>query len=68
MTCTAKSYVATGGMNRRMAGEDFYFLQKLAKTDGVDLRVGKLTYTGGQVIFQLINSLHKGNNLMLVLI
>jgi hypothetical protein len=29
------AYVAAGGMNRRQAGEDFYFLQQLAKTGGV---------------------------------
>jgi hypothetical protein len=29
------AYVAIGGMNRRQAGEDFYFLQQLAKTGGV---------------------------------
>ena len=31
MVCTAKSYTAIGGMNTKEAGEDFYFLQKLAK-------------------------------------
>lgn len=29
---TAESYLAVRGMNRREAGEDFYFLNKLAKT------------------------------------
>jgi hypothetical protein len=29
------AYVAAGGMNRRQAGEDFYFLQELVKTGGV---------------------------------
>ncbi|MFV2071850.1 MAG: glycosyltransferase family 2 protein [Thermoanaerobaculales bacterium] len=29
------AYVAAGGMNRRQAGEDFYFLQELAKTGSV---------------------------------
>ncbi len=33
---TADAYVAAGGMNRRQAGEDFYFLQALAKTSRVD--------------------------------
>jgi len=28
----ASAYVAQGGMNRRQGGEDFYFIQKLAKT------------------------------------
>lgn len=35
MACRAEAYVRTGGMNSRKAGEDFYFLQGLAKTDGV---------------------------------
>lgn len=35
MACTAAAYVAAGGMNRRQAGEDFYFLQALAKTGSV---------------------------------
>jgi hypothetical protein len=33
--CSASAYVKAGGMNRRTAGEDFYFLQQLAKTTGV---------------------------------
>jgi hypothetical protein len=35
MACRASAYVASGGMNRRQAGEDFYFLQQLFKTSGV---------------------------------
>ncbi len=35
MACRSSAYVRCGGMNTRKAGEDFYFLQKLAKTDGV---------------------------------
>lgn len=35
MACRAMAYVRCGGMNSRRAGEDFYFLQKIAKTDGV---------------------------------
>ncbi len=31
MVCTAEAYAAIGGMNRREAAEDFYFLNKLAK-------------------------------------
>lgn len=30
--CRAADYVAQGGMNKRQAGEDFYFLQKLMST------------------------------------
>ena len=35
MACTAEAYVTAGGMNRRQAGEDFYFLQELAKSGPV---------------------------------
>ena len=31
IVCRAGAYAAVGGMNRRRAGEDFYFLQALAK-------------------------------------
>lgn len=31
MACTAEAYVRVGGMVRRQAGEDFYFMQKFAK-------------------------------------
>jgi len=40
--CTAAAYVAAGGMNRRRAAEDFYFLQQLAKTTGVEILSGTL--------------------------
>lgn len=36
MVCTGAAYAAAGGMNRRQAGEDFYFLQQLAKTGRVE--------------------------------
>ncbi len=35
--CLADGYIKAGGMNRRLAAEDFYFLQKLAKTSGIEL-------------------------------
>jgi hypothetical protein len=35
MACTAATYLKAGGMNRRRAAEDFYFLQQLSKTAGV---------------------------------
>lgn len=35
MACRAEAYVAVSGMNKRQAGEDFYFLNELAKTGGV---------------------------------
>ncbi|MFO7830978.1 MAG: glycosyltransferase family A protein [Desulfuromonadaceae bacterium] len=36
MASSAYAYVNCGGMNLRQAGEDFYFLQQLAKTGGVE--------------------------------
>ncbi len=33
MAVKAKEYVRVGGMNRREAGEDFYFIQKLVQSD-----------------------------------
>jgi len=41
MSCTVRGYVAVRGMNRREAGEDFYFLNKLAKLSPV----GKIATT-----------------------
>ena len=35
MACRASAYVRMGGMNNRVAGEDFYFLQQLRRTSGV---------------------------------
>lgn len=35
MVCNLKSYIAVGGMPKRKAAEDFYFLQELAKYRGV---------------------------------
>ena len=36
MACTADAYMRMGGMNRRPAAEDFYFLQQLHRTAGVE--------------------------------
>jgi hypothetical protein len=44
IACRASAYVRCGGMNSRKAGEDFYFLQKLAKTDGVGLLCGTTVF------------------------
>lgn len=35
IVCSADAYAAVRGMNKRKAGEDFYFLNKLAKTKSV---------------------------------
>lgn len=44
MACRASAYVASGGMNRRLAGEDFYFLQQLHKTAGVGSLSGTVVH------------------------
>ena len=35
MVCTYQAYISVGGMNRKIASEDFYFLQELEKYCGV---------------------------------
>ncbi|MFT5336340.1 MAG: hypothetical protein ACJAY8_001097 [Sphingobacteriales bacterium] len=40
MACTAEAYIKQGGMNKRKAGEDFYFLNKL-------MMLGKFTEING---------------------
>ena len=49
MACRAGSYVRCGGMNRRRAGEDFYFLQQLAKTDGVEHLSGTVVFPSARI-------------------
>jgi len=44
MACRASAYVAAGGMNRRQAGEDFYFLQQIQKTSGVETLAGTVVH------------------------
>jgi hypothetical protein len=44
MACRASAYLKCGGMNRRRAGEDFYFLQSLAKSSGVEQVKGAVVY------------------------
>ncbi|MRR54754.1 MAG: glycosyltransferase [Deltaproteobacteria bacterium] len=40
MACTAAAYAGMGGMNTRLAAEDFYFLQHLKKTFGIESVTG----------------------------
>ena len=44
MACRVSAYVAAGGMNRRQAGEDFYFLQQVHKTSGVAPMAGTVVH------------------------
>ncbi len=43
ISCTAESYVAVRGMNRRAVAEDFHFLDKLAK-------LGRVGFIGGTTV------------------
>ncbi len=49
MACRAEAYVRSGGMNRRAAGEDFYFLQQLVKTTGVTNLSGTVVHPSSRV-------------------
>ena len=44
MACRMDAYTAIGGMNQRQAGEDFYFLQQLAKTGRVESLTATTVY------------------------
>jgi hypothetical protein len=44
MACRATAYVAAGGMNKRLAGEDFYFLQQIHKVCGVATLTGTVVH------------------------
>jgi glycosyltransferase involved in cell wall biosynthesis len=44
MACRASAYVKIGGMNSRAAGEDFYFLQQMARTVGVEQLEGTVVH------------------------
>ncbi len=48
VSCTGEAYAACGGMNRRCAGEDFYFMQQLAKTGAMDAIPCALVYPSGR--------------------
>ncbi len=49
MACRATAYARAGGMNRRRAGEDFYFLQQMAKTAGVSRVSGTVVYPSARL-------------------
>lgn len=49
MVTTAESYLAVRGMNRRAAGEDFYFLNKLAKISPVQQITQTVVYPSARV-------------------
>jgi len=48
MACSGTAYAVSGGMNRRQAGEDFYFLQQMAKTGQVERIRDTVVYPSGR--------------------
>ncbi|PLY10059.1 MAG: hypothetical protein C0624_02520 [Desulfuromonas sp.] len=49
LACNGEAYVKAGGMGRRKAGEDFYFLQQLAKTSRVEALRGATVFPSARV-------------------
>lgn len=49
IACRATAYISSGGMSQRPAGEDFYFLQNLARTVGVASIRGTCVYPAARV-------------------
>ena len=49
MACSAGAYVRAGGMNSRVAAEDFYFLQQLHRTSSVAQVAGTIVYPSARV-------------------
>ena len=49
MSCRLSAYVGAGGMSQRPAGEDFYFLQNLARTVGVESVRGTCVYPAARI-------------------
>ncbi|MCW8892215.1 MAG: hypothetical protein OQL18_02720, partial [Deltaproteobacteria bacterium] len=47
--CRAEAYIAAGGMNRRHAAEDFYFLQQLAKVSGIEMLQGTVIHPSPRI-------------------
>lgn len=49
MACRTGAYVRAGGMNSRVAAEDFYFLQQLHRTSSVAQVAGTIVYPSARV-------------------
>jgi hypothetical protein len=60
MACRASAYVAAGGMNRRLAGEDFYFLQQVHKTSGVAALYGTTVHPSPRSSQRVLSNLPRG--------
>ena len=49
MACTVAGYTRIGGMNRRQAGEDFYFLQKFIQDNQCDVLVATTVFPSARI-------------------
>lgn len=49
IVCNAESYVKVGGMNKRKAGEDFYFLEKLRKITEIKKVAGATVFPSARI-------------------
>ncbi len=53
IVCTPRAYAAVSGMNRRAAGEDFYFLQQLAKTGTIGFIRDTTVYPSARISWRV---------------
>jgi hypothetical protein len=53
MVCTAEFYCRAGGMNKKKAGEDFYFLEKLRKQTDIKLIPGAKVRPAGRISWRV---------------
>ena len=53
MICSYNAYIAVGGMNKKIASEDFYFLQELEKYCGVTQIKDILVYPSSRYVSRL---------------
>lgn len=49
IVCNAESYVKVGGMNKKKAGEDFYFLEKLRKITEIKKVAGATVFPSARI-------------------
>jgi hypothetical protein len=53
MACDYESYIKVGGMNKRKAGEDFYFMEKLAKITSIQKIYDTKVYPEGRISWRV---------------
>ncbi len=53
IVCTPEAYAAVSGMNKRAAGEDFYFLQQLSKTGAIGFIHDTTVYPSARISWRV---------------